>query len=191
LKWSTTALYSLVLLSACVTRRADHFYILNVQPQGSSEARASPALQATLKVTLPSLVDRPQMILNTSAESVVVLEHERWAAPLADLVTQTLAQDIERRRRDVLFAGQSVNHSGVSVVKISVDLMQITVRRGERASVDAHWRILDARAGKDVVGGDVFSAPLGQDDYAAVAQALSSCVGLIADRLAGQIPQAE
>jgi uncharacterized lipoprotein YmbA len=127
------------------------------------------------------------MILNTSTNGVIVLEHERWAAPLADLVTQTLSRDLERRRSDMLVADQSGSHPGESPVKVTVDLVQMSVRKGERASVEAHWRIVDPRTGSDAVGSEVFSAPLAQDDYAAVPQALSDCLGLLADRLAAQM----
>jgi hypothetical protein len=174
-------------LCACATSQPDHFYVLSVQPPGVSEARAASAAQATLKVTLPSLVDRSEMILNTSANGVTVLEHERWAAPLPDLVAQTLARDIERRRNDMLVAEHSVPHLAGTTVMITVDIVQMTVRSGERASVEAHWRVLDPRTGKDEAGGEVFSAPLASDGYAAVAPALSECLGLLADRLAAQL----
>jgi hypothetical protein len=65
--------------------------------------------------------------------------------------------------------------------------VQITVRSGGRASIEAHWRIVDPRAGADVVGSEVFSAPVAQDAYAAVPPALSECLGLLADRLTGQM----
>jgi uncharacterized lipoprotein YmbA len=181
------ALCTLSLLSACVSSQPDHFYVLSVQPQGVSRARITPVTQMALKVTLPSLVDRSEMILNTSADGVTVLERERWAAPLADLATQTLARDIERRRLDVLVADAGTDRSGGTAVKIIVDVVQMTVRRGDRASIEVHWRILDPRATQPLVGGEVFSAPLGQDGYAAVAQALSDCLGLLADRLVGQL----
>jgi uncharacterized lipoprotein YmbA len=174
-------------LSACATRQADHFYILSAQPPGASEARAAGATPATLKVTLPSLVDRAEMILNTSADGVMVLEHERWAAPLSDIVAQALARDIERRRADILVTEHSVPHAPGTAIMITVDVVQMTVRRGERASIETHWRILDPRTGKDEAGGAVFSVPLAQDGYAAVAQALSECVGLLADRLVAQL----
>jgi len=186
-KSSLTAACFLTLLSACATSRPDHFYILSAQPQGATEARTAPATQVTLRVTLPSLVDRSEMILNTSADGVIVLEHERWAAPLADLVTQTLARDLERRRNDMLVSGPDVNHSSAAAIKVTIDVVQMTVHRGERTSIETHWRILDSRSGRDVVGGEVFSAPLGSDGYAAIAQALSECLGLLADRLAAQM----
>jgi uncharacterized lipoprotein YmbA len=182
-----TAVCFLSLLCACVTSRPDHFYILSAQPQGASAPRTTPATQVLLRVTLPSLVDRSEMILNTSANGVIVLEHERWAAPLADLVTQTLARDIERRRSDMLVADPGVSHPGEAAVKVTVDLVQMTVRKGERASIEAHWRILDPHPGGDGVGSEVFSAPLAQDGYAAVPQALNDCLGLLADRLVGQM----
>jgi uncharacterized lipoprotein YmbA len=177
----------LSLLCACVTSRPDHFYILSTQPQSVPEARTAPATQVSLRVTLPSLVDRSEMILNTSANGIIVLEHERWAAPLGDLATQTLARDLELRRSDILVAGQSAGRSGDAAVKVTVDLVQMTVRRGERASIEAHWRITDPRVGGDAVGSEIFSAAVAQDGYAAVPQALSECLGLLADRLAGQM----
>jgi uncharacterized protein len=182
-KRQLTALVCVALLCACASRRPDHFYILSAQPPGAGEARTSPATQAALRVTLPSLVDRSELILNTTANGITVLEHERWAAPLADLVTQALARDLERRRGDMLVAPGP----GSAAVTLTVDLVQVTVHRSERASIEAHWRIHDTRTGGDSVGSGVFSAPVARDDYAAVPQALSECLGLLADRLMEQI----
>jgi uncharacterized lipoprotein YmbA len=182
-----TGVSFLSLLCACVTGRPDHFYILSAQPPGASSPRTTPATQMWLRVALPSLVDRSEMIIDTSANGVIVLEHERWAAPLADLVTQTLARDIERRRNDILVAGESVRQPSETAVRVTVDLVQMTVRQGERALIEAHWRIADPHPGGDMIGSEVFSAPLARDDYAAVPQALSDCLGLLADRLVGQM----
>jgi uncharacterized lipoprotein YmbA len=171
------------LLCACVAQRPDHFYILHPQPQAASAGRTTPLTQVTLKVALPSLVDRSEMIVNTSEDGIIVLEHERWAAPLADLMIQALARNIEQRRTDVLVAGRGSNAG----IKILVDVVQMTVRRGQRASIEAHWRITGMPAGAEVVGGEVFGVPLAEQNYAAVAQALSECLGLLADRLVEQL----
>jgi uncharacterized lipoprotein YmbA len=171
------------LLSACVTHQADHFYILYPQPQTAGAARSAPLTQVTLRMALPSLVDRPELVVNTSAQGIAVLEHERWAAPLADLMTQTLARNIEQRRSDMLVS----NHGNDARIKIVIDVVQMTIQRGRGASIEAHWRIIGARGGAEAVGGEVFNAPLPEQDYAAVAQALSQCVGLLADRLVEQL----
>lgn len=176
------------MVCACATRQPDHFYVLITEPQDASVARSTPALQATLTVTVPSVVDRPEMLLNTSPEGIIALEHERWAAPLTDLVTQTLARDLEIRRSDLLIAGQGVNH-GAAGVRVAVDLVELTLRTGQRASIETRWRIFDARTGKDFVGGEAFTAPINPGGYADVARGLSDCLALLADRLAGLMPR--
>ena len=187
---SPAAAVCLCLLCACATVRPDHFYILSPQPQGAIAARTASATQVILRVSLPSLVDRSEMVLNTTADGITVLEHERWAAPLTDLVAQTLAEDIERRRADLLVS-QGVNHPREAAIKVTIDMVQVTMRTGQVASIDVHWRILDTRSGADVIGGDVFNAPLRGESYAGVARALSDCLGLLADRLVAQMPPRE
>ena len=191
MKIYATVCAALGLLSACATSAPYHYYILNPQPPGASEVRKASAGQVALRVSLPSLVDRPEMVLNSSAQGVIVLEHERWAAPLTDLMTQTLAQDIERRRGDLLVVGQNLVFASGPAFKISVNVLQMSVHRTGQASIETQWRIVGVRTGKDEVGGEVFSATLRQDDYAGVAQALSEILGLLADRLVAQISLAE
>lgn len=183
---SLTAVFSLMLLNACVSSRPDHFYILSAVPQEAADARPPSDVQATLKVTLPPWADRSEMLLNTSAGEVIVLEHERWAAPLADLVRQTLGVDIERRRADMA-ADREVNRPKAPAINITVDVVQMSVHRGERARIEARWRIHDPRTGSDTVGGGEFAAALGSEGYASVAQALSECLGALADRLVQQL----
>ena len=179
------------LLCACATSRPDHFYILSAEPPTGGPTPSSRTIQATLKVSLPSLVDRAEIVLNSAPDAVTVLEHERWGAPLADLVSQTLAQDIERRRGDVLVGGVGRSGTQGAAIKMTVDIVQVWMHRGEPARIEVHWRIQGPQTGKELSGAEAFSAPLGHEGYAAVAQAWSACVALLADRLAGQIPHAQ
>jgi uncharacterized protein len=178
----------LLLLSACASTAPDHFYVLSALPQDTHDARPPPTVQATLKVTLPASADRAEIVLNTSDGRVIILEHERWAAPLADLATQTLARDIERRRTDTLIFTHDMGAPKGADVRIAVDVVQMTLRQGGEARIEAQWRISDLRSSKVVVGGGNFSAPLADGDYAAIARSLSECLGLLADRLVEQMP---
>ncbi len=176
------------LLSACVSDRPDRFYILNPLPAGAAAARTTPSTQVTLRVKLPPWLDRPEMVLNSSAQGVTILEHERWAAPLADLVSQTLAGDLERRRADWVVADPGLPRGGGAVMTVTVNVAKLTIRPGDHASMEAEWRIADPRAPSDVVGEAEFTAPLGQGDYPAVAQALSEVLSRLADSIASGVP---
>jgi hypothetical protein len=182
------------LLSACASTQPDHFYVLSALPSSARDAtpdpgiQPGPGIQATLKVTLPAAADRPEILLNTSAERVRILEHERWAAPLVELATQTLARDIELRRNDILVSGHDMGRSKGADLRLTVDVVQLTLHRGRQARIETHWHILDLRSNKEVAGSGQFSAALAEGDYAAIAQSLSECLGLLADRLVQQMP---
>jgi uncharacterized protein len=174
-------------LASCVTRQPDHFYVIDPLPAAATAPRSQFDRQATLRVTIPSLVDRGEMVIATQ-NGVSVMEHERWAAPLADMIGSALSRDIERRRSDVVVLPRSADKAGIPLIKIAVEIDQVTARLAEHLSIDAHWRVTDARTGKETLGRDTFVSPQQPQNYADVAAALSACIALLADRLAGEIP---
>jgi uncharacterized protein len=178
---------SLALLASCAGQ-PDHFYALSTVPDAAHPPASSYSTHVILTVSLPALVDRRQMVLGTSRDQVVILEHERWAAPLPELAAQTLARDIEQRRVDVLVGDRTFDRSGVPPIRVRVDIVQMSAHKGGNATLEAHWRIVDPAAKSDEVGGETFEAPLGGEDYAAVARAFSSVLGSLADRLVAKLP---
>ncbi len=184
------AIGPLVLLGACAVQ-ADHFYDLRVLPAQPPATRAEQPLYVRLDVTIPALVDRPQMLLGTGADGVAVLEHERWAAPLSDLVASTLARDIERRRADLLIGDRGFERTERGALHVQVDITELMARRGGAdagARLEAQWRIRDPRNGLDRAGSEVFATPLGTDGYEAVATAFSLALDSLAQRLAAALP---
>jgi uncharacterized protein len=177
----------LVIVGGCAARQRDHFYVLDARPGGVRESRSQFSRQITLRITVPSLIDRGEMVL-TGSNGVTVLDHERWAAPLADLVTATLGEDIERRRSDLVVLPRSADQADIPLVKLAVEIDQVTARLGEELSIETHWRVTDARSGKVILGRDTFSSAQRPQDYTQVAAALSTCIGLLADRLVKEIP---
>jgi uncharacterized protein len=170
---------SLALLG-CAGQR-DRFYALSILPEAQPAPSSGYTTHVVLAVSLPPVADRRQMVIRTSGDQVVILEHERWAAPLPELVSQTLARDIERRRPDVLVGDRTF--SSAEPVRIRVDIVEMTARHGGQATLEAHWRVADAAANSDDVGGEVFAAPLDGDGYDAVARAFSADLSALADRL--------
>jgi uncharacterized protein len=178
---------TLALLGACAAQQPDHFYILSTQPPAPGIARTSPATPVLLRVALAPVFDRSALMLNTSPGGVSILEHDRWAAPLSDLMRETLARNLEARRSDLVVSSQGAAHSDGPAVRISVDVVQVVAQSGANAGIEAHWHIVDARSGKDQWGGEVLSASSSLAGYAGVAEALSRCLGSLADRLISQM----
>jgi uncharacterized lipoprotein YmbA len=177
----------LAILAGCAGPR-DHFYALTTLPESAGAAPAAFRTHVMLTVSLPPLVDRRQMVVAAAGDQLLVLEHERWAAPLSELVVQTLGRDLERRRADVLVADRSFDQPSLTPVKIRVDIVRMSVRAGGQATLEAHWRVVDAHRNTDEIGGETFESSVAGADYAAVARAFSNDLSSLADRLAAKIP---
>jgi hypothetical protein len=188
-QWRARRMASLAFCAAVAgcAGQADHFYALSVIPRTSRPPTASFATHVVLHVSIPDTLDRREMVVDEAGDRILVLEHERWAAPLSDIVTQTLARDIEQRRPDVLVAGRDFDQASLKLVHIKVDLVRMSANRGGSAALEAHWRIIDPAAQADLLGGETFTAPIAGDDYASVARAFSACLASLADRLVAQL----
>lgn len=176
-----------LLLGACAGEQ-DHFYTLNILPEGGHTGLTSPTVHVLLSVDVPALVDRPEMVVNTSDNGIAVLDHQRWAVPLSDQVLQTLARDIEGRRNDALVADRGFNLGGAPPVRIKVDIVRLTAHRAGQVVMEAHWRIVDESAGVDAIGGDVFESRVEGTGYDSIARAYSQVLASLADKLTAGIP---
>jgi len=174
------------LLAACAAQ-PDHFYTLSAVPEAALAPRPAITTQVVLGISIPTVADRREMVLGGEGDRVAILEHERWAAPMSDLIAQTLGLDIERRRPDMLVAGRTFERSS-STVKVDIDIVRLSVRTAGNVALEAHWRIVDEQSKADNVGAEVFTAPVEGGDYAAVARALSTALGSLADRVAANLP---
>jgi uncharacterized lipoprotein YmbA len=175
------------LLAGCVTRQRDHFYDLNALPAATGTSRSQFDRQVTLRVTIPSIVDRAEMVIQAEG-GISVMDHERWAAPLADMITSALSQDIERRRSDVVVLPKSADKAGIPLFRIAVEVDRVTARMGDHLSIETHWRVTDVRTGKETLGRNTFVSPQQPQSYADIAAALSACIALLADRLVTEVP---
>lgn len=178
-------------LAACAGQ-TDHFYALSTLPAGPGTPASDVGTEVVLSVSVPGIDDRREFVVHEGGDRILVLEHERWAAPLSDLATQTLARDIERRRPEVLVAGRGFDRDASKTIRVVVDLVRLSIESGARVTLEAHWRIVDPGAATDLVGADVVESSItagsGADGYSAIARALSECLASLADRLVARFP---
>jgi uncharacterized lipoprotein YmbA len=183
------AAFFAVLVASCAIK-PDRFYALSALPDAARGTAGTLSTHVILNVTIPPLVDRRELALDDSNGRVLILEHERWAAPFAEQVSDALARDIEQRRSDVVVGDRGFDRADAPAVRIRVDVVRMSAQRSGHATLEAHWRIVDPAAKIDAIGGAAFSAPLEAGEYSAVAQAYSVLLASLADRLVAQLPAA-
>jgi uncharacterized protein len=177
---------SLALLSGCAAS-PDHFYALSAKPAQAPAARSSFDTEMTLRVTLPTLIDRSEMVLEGSG-SITILEHERWAAPLLDQATATLGQDIERRRPGILVTPHRPTSAARQVLRLNADIVHFSAHAGGSVNIETHWQISDLKTEQHWSGAEVFTSSAAGGGYDMIAAALSDCLAQLADRIVREVP---
>jgi uncharacterized protein len=107
-------------------------------------ANRSPIVIALEPIRVPAQVDQPQWLVRLPDDSLVVLEQERWASPLADELRQALLEELAARYGAV--EGRSAAASSTPVLRIGVELRRFDSIPGHEARIEAVWTIASGSA---------------------------------------------
>lgn len=166
-----------VALSGCASSPSNHYFTLSAAPPDPS-APPQVAEWRLAGVRLPGISDRPQLVVRTGPETVRILEFDRWAEPLDDLVPRVLAQDLAQRQ------GVQAGNGPASQIYVVIDEF-MTDDTGSARLAGRWWA--QPSAGDSAQGRPRafdFAARLPSGASAAAPAALSRLLGLLADDIA-------
>jgi uncharacterized protein len=140
------------LLSACGSAPKEHFYTLQ-PPAGSSNASnlgtsgslptnadGSPVRVVLAGFTLPDRVARPQLVVRRSAQSVQILEQQRWAEPLNGAIQRVLADNLSAQLGGLNVALRNDYAQRDAALQLSVDVLQFESVPGQEAILEVQWQ---------------------------------------------------
>jgi len=162
--------------------RADptRYYVLTPVVDSSEHMQAVDVHLSLGPVDLPTYLDRPEIVSRPAPHRLDVRENERWAEPLPSAFTRVLRQNLAVLLGPdaiVDFPSTAAAH-GVHEYLLDVDVLRFEESGHGRAELSARWALKDARARSTVVARETTVArPVTSSDGAAVASALSDCVG--------------
>lgn len=184
------ALAALLLLSACSflggSSPKTHYYTLN---EIRTSGVATPHLTTPIKVAavhLPGSLDRQEMVLSTSGNSVNISGVDRWSAPLGEMTRRVLSEDLAALLpQDMVIMPKTP--APADVRQIVITLSHFGPQSDGKVGLNAEWSLVNGANGKPTLRRDVHLTenPSGTNGQA-VAYAMSQLVA----RLAGQIANA-
>ena len=91
-----TAIGLITLLTACTSSPPTHFYVLETQSLPSAVTADSPKknIIGIGPISLPTLLDRKQIITRSDQNTIQIAEFHQWAAPLRDNIAAVLTQNL-------------------------------------------------------------------------------------------------
>ena len=174
-----------VLTTSCASTPASRFYTLSAT--GGPAATSSKLSVAVGPVTVPAVVDRPQIVVDIGPNQVRLEEFDRWAAPLQNNIARVVADNL------VLMLGTprvTLAAQGLSAdadYRAAIDVQSFNSAPGEAAIVDAVWTVRRTKDGKAELGRTTVREPVQEKGYGVLAAAHSRALARLSQDIADAV----
>lgn len=187
--WLKTAGILMILLAAgCGRSPQTTFYTLTPAVAVSEVSRLSgrvPSI-AIAAVTLPELVDRPQLVVAEAGSKVAILETRRWAEPLKSAVPRLLAENLSRLTGAEQVSFYPQHAANKADYRIFVDIQHFEAT-DVAISLDVLWSIHNGISGAPVTGRSKISEPIANKEFEALVTGYSKALAAVSRELAQAI----
>ncbi|GFO53986.1 lipoprotein [Geomonas sp. Red276] len=129
-------------LAGCVRSPQVSFYTLDTFATAAAAPRTSGGRSVAIgPITLPELVDRPQLVVRTGENRVEILETDRWAEPLKSEMPGFLAGQVARELgSEHVFSYRHV--AGASAeYRVAIDVVRMDAVAGDAVTLEANWSV--------------------------------------------------
>jgi len=186
LKW-LIALSAGTLLSACMSSPT-HFYVLEPlsEPQLSSSL---PAIEKKRQIgvgpiSIPTLLERKQIVTRLPDNSVAIAEFHQWASPLKDNILQVLTHNLAMLQTNDLVRAYPWSAYGAVDYRIIIDIIRFDTRPEQSVNFEASWAIMNEKDHTLFSNGRTkIERPLNDASYPSTVKALSKILSEFSQEL--------
>ena len=160
-----------VLAAGCASTPASRFYTLSAA--NAPAATSSNLSMVVGPVSVPAVVDRPQIVVTTGPNQVRPEEFNRWASPLQNNISRVVAENLVAilgTPRVILFSqtlGMDADY------RAAIEVQRFESAPGEAATLDAVWTVSRTKDGKSQTGRTTVREVASDKGYDALAAAHS------------------
>ena len=159
------------LAAGCASSPVTRFYTLSA---AAAPAATSSQLSVVVgPVSVPAVVDRPQIVVTTGPNQVRLEEFNRWASPLQNNISRVVAENLVAMLgtpRVILFS----QPLGVDAdYRAAIEVQRFESAPGDAATLDAVWTVSRTKDGKSQTGRTTVREVASDKGYDALAAAHS------------------
>jgi uncharacterized protein len=167
------------------------FYALRADDAGGNAPAGTPG-NATMDVvvgpvTVPDMVDRPQIVTRNPDNTIEMNEFARWAAPLKSDVGRIIAADLAVRLGTARVSTVDLGATTPPVWRVRVDIMRFDTVPGDSVTVEAQWVVRPPGHRAAALGHTVAHEPVASHDYGALVDAHDRALAAISEDIAAAI----
>ena len=138
-----------VLAVGCASPMS-RFYTLSTTPTPAGTPVAYSV--AVGPVTIPAVIDRPQIVVTTSPNQVQLDEFNRWASPLQGNIGRVVADNLASILGTARVSLFPQTMSAAADYRVAIQVQKFDTAPGDAASLEALWTVTRAKDGTTQTG---------------------------------------
>ena len=179
-----TVLLALVMLAGCGTSPKANFYTLGPD---AAPMQGQPSFSVAISaVTVPDILDRPQMVLRSGANQVVINDFERWAGTLKSEIARAIADNLTQMLNGAIVFAYPQGANLTADYKVYIDIQRFDSALGDAATVEVLWQVRPAK-GEPKNGRSAVHEATGGAGYEALVAAHNRALAAVSRDIANAI----
>ena len=181
------AMLAVAALAGCASSPKAHFYTLS---SGAALERSETKTQYTVAigpVTVPDIIDRPQIVTSSAATQVQLAEQERWASPVKSEISRVIADNLMRQLDGAYVYVYPHYVSTNPDYQVLLEVQRFDSKLGDAVNVEALWAVRPAQGGVVINGHSAVREPTNGDGYDALVSAHSRALSTVSRDIAEAI----
>ncbi|MEO8344671.1 MAG: PqiC family protein [Betaproteobacteria bacterium] len=174
--------------TGCATP-ASHFYTLGQGPVPTAPPKAVTANVSVVvgPVSIPAIVDLPQIVVSTSANQVKLDEFNRWASPLQSNISRVVAENLVAMLGTPRVSQFQQSLNADAEFRVAIEVQSFDSAPGDAATLNAVWIVRRTKDGKAQTGRTTVREPTATASFDALAAAHSRALAHMSQEIASVI----
>ncbi len=178
-----------LLLCSCGSSQKTNFYTLAAADETTPAVRGPVKPVTVGQVTIPRIVDKPQLIRRVSADQITLFDFDRWASPLDDNTRRVFTIDLDHALPpgSVIRSDGSPYDTSIGVIDLEID--RFDSDPAGTLTFDVSWSLTRGNPQQTIErrSEHITESASGQG-AAPIADAMSRAVNDLAQKVAAQLP---
>ena len=179
------AVYALAAFAAGCASPVSRFYTLSATT--TSAATPSDVSVAVGPVSVPAIVDRPEIVVTTGPNQVRLEEFNRWASPLQNSIARVVAENLVGMLGTPQVTLFPQTMSSNADYRAAIEVQRFESAPGEAAMLDAAWTVSRTKDGKSQTGRTTVREVALDKGYDALAAAHSRALARLSQDIADAV----
>ncbi len=182
-------LSSLLILHGCATTPPTQFYSLEALTQSTTtQSIDKKPLIGIAQISLPSALERKQIVTRDTQGQLHLAEQHQWAALLKQNMTEVLAKNLATQHPTFWFKAYPWSLLGMVDYRLVIDVTQLDIVLGKSIHFSVDWTLLNEKTHAVLKHSSIdLNQPLVGENYAVAVHAINLLLVQLSEKLTSEL----